>query len=51
MDLYVGTLGPDWTSNENWGSDEPVGTWYGVTANDANSRVTALNLSENNLKG
>ena len=50
MDLYVGTFGPDWTNNENWGSDAAVGTWYGVTA-DANSRVTALNLSENNLKG
>ena len=50
MDLYVGTLGPDWTNRENWGSGEPVGSWYGVTA-DANSRVTALNLSENNLKG
>ncbi|WP_419948338.1 leucine-rich repeat domain-containing protein [Candidatus Palauibacter sp.] len=50
MDLYVGTLGPDWTNKENWGSEEPVGSWHGVTA-DANSRVTALNLSENNLKG
>ncbi|WP_419948336.1 Ig-like domain-containing protein [Candidatus Palauibacter sp.] len=50
MDLYVGTFGPDWTNKENWASDEPVGSWYGVTA-DANSRVTALNLSENNLRG
>ena len=50
MDLYEGTFGPDWTNKENWASEEPVGSWYGVTA-DANSRVTALNLSENNLKG
>ena len=50
MDLYTGTLGGDWTNNTNWASDEPVGSWHGVTAN-ANSRVTALNLSENNLKG
>ena len=50
MDLYRGTFGGDWTNNTNWASDEPVGSWHGVTAN-ANSRVTALNLSENNLKG
>lgn len=50
MDLYAGTFGSGWTNNTNWGTDEPVGSWHGVTAN-ANSRVTALNLSENNLKG
>lgn len=50
VDLYEETLGPEWTNNENWASDQPVGSWYGVTA-DANSRVTALDLSENNLNG
>ena len=50
MDLYTGTFGADWMNNVNWASDEPIGSWYGVTAN-ANSRVTALNLSENNLNG
>ena len=50
MDIYTGTFGADWTNSTNWSSDEPVGSWHGVTA-DANSRVTALNLSENNLKG
>ena len=50
MELHVGTLGADWTNSANWSSDEPVGSWYGVTA-DANSRVTALDLSENNLSG
>ena len=50
MDLYVGTFGADWVENANWSSDEPVGSWHGVTA-DANSRVTALDLSENKLSG
>ncbi|WP_420447734.1 leucine-rich repeat domain-containing protein [Candidatus Palauibacter sp.] len=50
MDLYAGTFGSGWTNNTNWGTDEPVESWHGVTAN-ANARVTALNLSENNLKG
>ncbi len=50
MDLYIGTFGNDWTNSANWGSGEPVGSWYGVTANEQ-SRVTALNLSENNLRG
>ena len=50
MEIYVGTLGREWTNNANWSSDEPVGSWHGVTANEQ-SRVTALNLSENNLNG
>ncbi|WP_428104148.1 Ig-like domain-containing protein [Candidatus Palauibacter sp.] len=50
MDIYAGTLGADWTDNANWSSEEAVGSWYGVTA-DANSRVTTLDLSENNLNG
>ncbi|WP_428275017.1 leucine-rich repeat domain-containing protein [Candidatus Palauibacter sp.] len=50
MDLYNGTRGGEWTNNDGWGTDAPVGSWYGVTAN-ANSRVTGLNLSENGLNG
>lgn len=50
MDLYTGTFGSDWTNNANWGSNEPVGSWYGVTANEQ-SRVTAIDLSENGLNG
>ncbi|MDE2720932.1 Ig-like domain-containing protein [Candidatus Palauibacter polyketidifaciens] len=50
MDLYVGTRGGEWTNNDGWGTDAPVGSWYGVTAN-ANSRVTAIDLSENGLSG
>ncbi|WP_420637201.1 Ig-like domain-containing protein [Candidatus Palauibacter sp.] len=50
IDLYDGASGPDWTNNTNWASNEPIGSWHGVAAN-AESRVTALRLSENGLKG
>ena len=48
--LYHAAGGPEWDSNGNWLSDEPLGTWYGVTTNDA-GRVTALSLIRNNLDG
>ncbi|WP_420461974.1 leucine-rich repeat domain-containing protein [Candidatus Palauibacter sp.] len=50
MDLHDSAGGTSWTNRENWGSDEPVGNWYGVEAN-ADARVTALRLSENGLSG
>ncbi len=50
MDLYQGAGGGSWTNNENWESDAPMGSWYGVEAN-AEGRVTALRLSENGLRG
>ncbi len=50
MDLYIGTRGGEWTNNDGWGTDAPVGSWYGVTANEQ-SRVTVIDLSENGLNG
>ncbi|MCY3698861.1 MAG: Ig-like domain-containing protein [Gemmatimonadetes bacterium] len=50
MALYIGTRGGEWTNNGGWGTDAPVGSWYGLTAN-AQSRVTAIDLSENGLNG
>lgn len=50
MDLYISAWGADWTENTGWASDQPVGSWYGVEANEQ-SRVTALRLSENGLRG
>lgn len=50
MDLLYSAGGADWTESGNWGSDEPVGSWYGVEAN-ADARVTALRLSNNALSG
>ena len=48
--LYEGTDGPNWTNKTNWLSVAPLGEWYGVTT-DADGRVTALNLEDNNLSG
>ncbi len=50
MDLHESTGGADWTNRENWGGEEPVGSWYGVEVNEG-GRVTALRLSENGLGG
>ena len=50
IDLLDSAGGGDWTNRENWDSDEPVGTWYGVEAN-SEGRVTTLRLSDNGLSG
>ncbi|WP_420635129.1 leucine-rich repeat domain-containing protein [Candidatus Palauibacter sp.] len=50
MELHNEADGASWTNRENWGSEEPIGSWYGVEAN-ADARVTALRLSENGLTG
>ena len=48
--LYNATDGKDWTNNENWLSQAPLGAWYGVST-DVDGRVTELDLSDNNLSG
>ena len=48
--LYNATDGDNWANNANWLSDEPLGQWYGVTA-DGSGRVTELHLDENELDG
>ena len=48
--LYQSTNGPGWTNSDNWLSDEPLGTWHGVST-DSDGRVTGLDLRENNLRG
>ncbi|WP_419948339.1 Ig-like domain-containing protein [Candidatus Palauibacter sp.] len=50
LDLYDATGGWNWTADDNWGADEPVGSWYGVESS-AEGRVSALHLSENGLRG
>ena len=47
--LYNATDGPNWTNNDNWLSDEPLGEWYGVETDTV--RVIGLVLSENGLNG
>ena len=48
--LYEAADGANWVSNQNWLSDDPIGTWYGVIT-DENDRVIELDLSENELNG
>ena len=48
--IYEWTNGDGWRNNENWLGDGPLDDWYGVTA-DSTDRVTALDLSDNNLAG
>ena len=48
--LYNSTDGDNWRNNDNWLSDRPLATWYGVTV-DAKGKVTHLNLIRNDLHG
>ena len=48
--LYEATDGANWTNNDNWLSNRPIGEWHGVTT-DNGGRVTELSLSENELSG
>ena len=48
--LYNATNGANWTDSANWGSDESLDEWHGVTTDD-DGRVTQLRLWENNLVG
>ena len=50
MALYDSTGGASWTSKTNWNSAEPIDMWFRVTTNGS-GRVTALDLSTNNLRG
>ncbi len=50
--LYHATDGANWKNNDNWLSDAPLNTWYGITANAARAdSVTRLYLPLNNLSG
>ncbi len=48
--LYKAMDGPDWENAENWLTDTPLGTWYGVET-DSRGRVIRLSLSSNGPTG
>jgi len=48
--LYEATDGDNWINNDNWLSDAPLGSWYGVAKFDDRG-VIGLTLSENGLRG
>ena len=50
MALYNSTGGSNWADRTNWGSTEPMGTWFAVLT-DGNGRVIQLALGGNNLVG
>ncbi|MDE0248206.1 MAG: Ig-like domain-containing protein [Gammaproteobacteria bacterium] len=43
--LYDATDGPNWTHNENWLEDVPLGEWHGVDT-DASGRVVSIVLRQ-----
>ena len=49
--LYDATNGANWSSNDNWKTDEPLGQWFGVRINNSDGRVTRLDLNYNQLSG
>ncbi len=48
--FYDATGGTNWTSRDNWLSDQPLDQWFGVTTNDSLG-VERLTLAGNNLAG
>ena len=50
LSVYQATGGPEWQRSDNWVTDAPLDTWYGVTT-DAQGSVIELDLSENGLVG
>lgn len=48
--LYHSTKGQNWTNSENWLSERPLHSWYGVRTNSS-EEVTGLDLMDNNLVG
>ena len=48
--LYNDTDGANWTDSTNWGTDQALSTWHGVTTN-SDGRVTELELDGNGLSG
>ena len=48
--LYNAWDGPNWNTQTNWLSSEPLDEWHGVKFGEDN-RVSSLNLSKNNLVG
>ena len=58
--FYHDTGGDNWTRNDNWCSDKPIGEWYGIAVDngyyDGNAswveeRRVTLYLGNNNLQG
>ncbi|MDI9359168.1 MAG: hypothetical protein QM528_09490 [Phycisphaerales bacterium] len=54
VSIYENCNGSNWTYKDNWLSNQPIQTWIGIDVADPNdmmSRVTSIDLTDNNLKG
>ena len=52
MALYNSAGGADWTDNTNWGSEEPLGRWFGIIAPSPTSAASQRwRCRANNLVG
>ena len=49
--LYNATDGPNWSRTDNWLTDAPLESWYGVSATTAGTEVDTLVLRTNGLRG
>lgn len=51
--LYKNTQGHNWFKQDNWNTNQPVSTWYGITVSkiDGQEYVYTINLYKNNLTG
>ncbi len=50
LTIYDELNGQDWTENENWLTDVPIGEWHGVET-DPDGRVRSITLLNNRLEG
>ncbi len=48
--FYGATGGDAWKMKDNWNTENPLGDWYGVSA-DENEKAISLLLADNNLEG
>ena len=48
--IYNALDGDNWTNNENWCSDKPVGEWYGIYTHE-DGTIRNFNLENNCLTG
>lgn len=49
--LYHAGRGERWHRRDNWLSDQPLGEWYGIRADEVTGRVWAIDLPLNGLMG
>ncbi len=49
-DLFEALGGDNWSNNDGWISDAPLGRWHGVST-DPHGRVVSLDLTENGVSG